>query len=109
MSEELVLATESPAALAYDVRRLVAPDNATTCDLLETAMRAWSRNTLRAFRSDLALWLSWCKSCTVPPADATPELVAAYIRALSGSEQSSLKRRRPATIERYLVNIGWAF
>lgn len=109
MSKELALAAESPAALAYEVKRMVAPDNAATSDLLETAMRAWSRNTLRAFRSDLALWLSWCKSCTVPPADATPDLVAAYIRALSGSEQSSLKRRRPATIERYLVNIGWAY
>ena len=45
-------------------------------------------------------------------ARADADAVAAYLRALSGVEQdprNPLKRRAPATIERYLVNIGWAY
>lgn len=47
-------------------------------------------------------------------AQAGPETVAAYVRALSGQDVGSAAaratpERAPATIARYLVNIGWAY
>ena len=47
-------------------------------------------------------------------AGARAEDVARYVRALSGQDHSSaaaraLKPRKPATIARYLVHIGWAY
>ena len=72
-------------------------------------MRGWSRNTRRAFRSDLALWGRWCRRQRVKPAKATPALVAAWIRALAGTDASEETPGAMATIERHLVHVGWAY
>lgn len=77
--------------------------------LLEAAMRGWSANTRRAFRSDLALWGQWCGARRIAPADAAPADVAAWIRALAGIDDAHTKPRASATIERYLVHLGWAY
>ena len=87
-------------------RRLADPQ------LVAAAARAWSVNTIRAFLSDLRIWDQWCRRRGLTTARADADAVAAYLRALSGVEQDPpkpLKRRAPATIERYLVNIGWAY
>lgn len=87
-------------------RRLVAPQ------LVAAASRAWSANTIRAFLSDLRLWDLWCRRRGIAAAAADAQLVADYIRGLAGVEQdprNPLKPRAAATIERYLVNIGWAY
>ena len=87
--------------------------------LIAAAARAWSPNTVRAFRSDLMLWDAWCRRCGLTASGATGETVAAYVRALAGqggapgnrSEKggSPLNKRSAATIARYLVHIGWAY
>lgn len=77
--------------------------------LLDAAMRGWSANTRRAFRSDLALWARWCQRRRIAPRDAGPELVAAWVRALAGIDASDETVRAVATIERYLVHLGWAY
>src|SRR3546814_20846934 len=77
--------------------------------LLDAAIRGWSHNTRRAFRSDLILWGTWCRRRRMVPARAGPGDVAAWIRALSGADPSEETVRAMATIERYVVNVGWAY
>lgn len=80
--------------------------------LVAAATRAWSPNTIRAFLSDLRLWNDWCRRRAVQTARADADDVAAYLRGLAGIEQdprNAMKVRAAATIERYIVNIGWAY
>lgn len=93
------------AALA-PMRRVPNPE------LVATAARAWSANTVRAFLSDLRIWDDWCRRRGERAADANAELVAAYLRALAGIDRDPRQPMTPcaaATIERYLVNMGWAY
>ena len=94
-------------ALAPD-RQLVEPE------VIEAAARGWSANTIRAFLSDIRLWDQWCRRSGVRSGEATPQTVAAYIRALAGIGRESraalaTETKAAATIARYLVNIGWAY
>ena len=57
--------------------------------LLDAAMRGWSVNTRRAFRSDLALWGQWCRFRRVQAAKVRPADVAAWIRALASPNVSA--------------------
>lgn len=98
-----------PLDLIDEVRSLIAPRATIDSDILDAVVRGWSANTRRAFRSDLSLWSEWCHRNNTDAASATPKLVAAWIRALSGMEESKLQIRKPATIERYLVNVGRAY
>lgn len=98
-----------PAQLMVEVRTQLAPTSTVDPEVLDAAMRGWSENTRRAFRSDMALWFAWCGMHRTEPFEATPKLVAAWIRALAGIDATELKQRRPATIERYLVHVGWAY
>src|SRR3546814_14794595 len=66
-------------------------------------------NTRRAFRSDLIVWGAWCRRRRIVPARAGSDDVAAWIRALSGADSSDETVRAMATIERYIVNVGWAY
>ncbi|WP_298463994.1 tyrosine-type recombinase/integrase [uncultured Erythrobacter sp.] len=88
---------------------MIAPRTTIDPDILDAVVRGWAANTRRAFSSDLSLWSEWCRQNKTDAAKATPKLVAAWIRALSGMEESKLKTRKPATIERYLVNVGRAY
>lgn len=92
-----------------DVRALVGSEATIDEALLDAALRGWSVNTRRAFRSDLTLWGNWCRKRRCLPAEATPELVAAWVRALAGADPSEEQVRAMATIERYLVHVGWAY
>ncbi|WP_454887775.1 tyrosine-type recombinase/integrase [Sphingomonas oryzagri] len=98
-----------PADVAADVRALVARDRPIDEALVEAAVRGWSRNTRRAFRSDLTIWGDWCRRRLVDPARAGAGDVAAWIRALAGVDASTEEIRAMATIDRYVVNIGWAY
>src|SRR3546814_7872349 len=77
--------------------------------LLNAAIRGWSHNTRRAFRSDLIVWGAWCRRRRIVPARAGSDDVAAWIRALSGADSSDETVRAMATIERYIVHVGWAY
>src|SRR3546814_7746312 len=50
-----------PADLAGEVRALVGASAVMDEALLDAAIRGWSHNTRRAFRSDLILWGTWCR------------------------------------------------
>lgn len=99
----------APNDLVAEVRLTIGNGAAIDEALLAAAMRGWSDNTRRAFRSDLHLWGEWCRSRHVLPGAATPADVAAWIRALAGIDRSDIKTRAAATIGRYLVHVGWAY
>ena len=71
------------AEVVEDVRDLVGAGVRLDAELVSAAVRGWSDNTRRAFRSDLTVWGDWCRRHGVVPARATPSHVAAFIRALS--------------------------
>ena len=101
---------KSDRALALVTADVVAfGGSAVDAALVDAAVRGWSANTRRAFRSDLALWSRWCRQQRVAPRDATPTTVAAWVRALAGVEASGERVRAAATISRYLVHVGWAY
>ncbi|WP_121120134.1 tyrosine-type recombinase/integrase [Croceibacterium ferulae] len=102
--------------LVADVRALAPKHAAIDPALVVAAVRGWSANTQRAFRSDLALWDRWCRALQVRPANADGGTVAAWIQALSGEGAPSTSAkaavgavRKPATIARYLVQVGTAY
>ncbi|PKP94160.1 MAG: integrase [Alphaproteobacteria bacterium HGW-Alphaproteobacteria-16] len=95
--------------VVQDVRGLVGPAVLLDTELVAAAVRGWSHNTRRAFRSDLCLWGDWCRRQRVAPASADAGVVAAWIRALAGMDPSGETVRAMATIERYVVNVGWAY
>ena len=98
-----------PADLAADVRALVARDRPIDEALVEAAVRGWSHNTRRAFRSDLTRGGVGGRRRHVDPVRAEAGDVAAWIRALAGVDASTEEIRAMATIDRYVVNIGWAY
>lgn len=108
-SPAAALPDPSVAEVVEDVRDLVGQGPAIDNELVEAAVRSWSDNTRRAFRSDLTVWSNWCHCHGVVPAQATPSHVAAFIRALSGIDPSAEEIRAIATIERYVSYIGRAY
>lgn len=108
-STAIVRLSTAPEDLVADVRRMVGAGVRIDEALLDAAMRGWSVNTRRAFRSDLGLWGQWCRKRGVLPGEAAPADVAAWIRALAGVDRSDQTVRAMATIERYLVHVGWAY
>lgn len=95
--------------IVRDVRDLVGLTAPIDAELVAAAVRGWSVNTRRAFRSDLTLWAGWCRRRRLNPCDADGSAVAAWIRALAGLDSSTETVRAIATIERYIVNVGWAY
>src|SRR3546814_9197840 len=51
----------------------------------------------------------WCRRRRLDPPKAQASDVAAYVRELAGIDPSAEETRAMATIERYLVSIGWAY
>lgn len=68
----------------------------------ELAQRAYSANTLRAWRFDWAEFMGFCARVRSPALPATPDLVRAFIhdRIAAG--------KKPATIRRYMATIARA-
>lgn len=97
-------------AVVSEVEALARARGPLDPELVAAATRAWSTNTVRAFLSDLALWNRWCRRSGIVVGSAGPSDVARYVRVLAGIETAADQPvRASATIERYLVNIGWAY
>jgi len=68
---------------------------------LQTANGAFSSNTERALRSDLAIYAEWCAERGERVLPASPETVAAFVDAMA-------ETRAPATVRRYVTSIDMA-
>lgn len=108
-SAVIVAPSAAPADLVTDVRALVGAAAPVDEELIAAAVRGWSHNTRRAFRSDLTIWGEWCRRQRINPASAEASDVARWVRALAGVDPSEETIRAMATIERYIVNVGWAY
>ena len=62
---------------------------------------AFSGNTERALRSDLAIFAAWCAECGRRALPAGPETVAAFVDAMA-------EDKAPATVRRYVTSIDIA-
>ena len=82
--------TERAPALATRLQRF-----------LQTTNGAFSTNTERALRSDLAIYAEWCAGRGERVLPATPETVAAFVDAKA-------EVRMPATVRRYVTSIDMA-
>lgn len=101
---------QAVAGVVADVQSLIGPGHPIEAELIAAAARGWSANTRRAFASDLVLWGQWCRSQGVLPQTAAARTAAAWVRTLAGIEpHAQWKIRAMATIERYLVHVGWAY
>ena len=65
----------------------------------ETARSAFSRNTERALRSDLRVFLTWCRQRGLAAMPASATTVVAFIDDMACS-------KAPATVRRYVSSIG---
>lgn len=86
----------------FDRREVCGPgEDGAVAEQLATFVRAarcaFSPNSERAMRSDLAIWAAWCAARGERPLPATPETVAAFVDAMAGT-------RAPATVRRYVVS-----
>ena len=69
---------------------------------LRAANGAFSSNTERALRSDLAIYAEWCnRTGRAGVLPAAPETIAAFVDAMA-------ETRAPATVRRYVTSIGIA-
>ena len=67
-------------------------------DIAGGAAGAFSRNTERAVRSDLAIFARWCAERGLRGLPAEPGTVAAFVDAMA-------EQRAPATVRRYVASI----
>jgi integrase len=65
----------------------------------EAARGAFSANTGRALRADVAIYTGWCAEAGHQALPASPETVTAFIDAMAAS-------RAPATVRRYVSSIA---
>jgi site-specific recombinase XerD len=61
---------------------------------------AYSANTIRAYRSDFAIFVAWCDARNQPSLPASPKTVADFLRDQSASAKSATISRRRAAISR---------
>ena len=65
---------------------------------VRAASGAFSRNTERALKSDLAIYADWCAERGERALPATPETIAAFVDAMA-------ELRAPATVRRYVTSL----
>ena len=68
---------------------------------VRAARNAFSHNTERAVRSDLAIYAAWCAQHGLRAQPAEPETVAAFV-------DDKAELRKPATVRRYVASIAIA-
>jgi hypothetical protein len=91
------LATINDRALALVTAEVVGFGGAgIDVALVDAAVRGWSVNTRRVFRSDIALWRAWCRRRRIVASDAGPDTVAGWVRAAAGIDRSAA------------INCAWA-
>lgn len=98
-----------PGDLISDLRAIGSWSARVDTERLDAAFRAWSHNSRRAFRSDLAIWTRWCRINKVAASSAGPSDVARWIRILAAGEDWNGRPRAAATIKRYIVHVGRAY
>ena len=83
-----------------DMERVLAGLGVANGDIqtLRNARSAWSENTLRALRSDLKIFGTWCATQELRVLPARAETVARYV-------ESAAREKAPATVRRYVSNI----
>ncbi len=84
-----------------DMEKLLANFGAANVDtqVLHTARGAWSENTVRALRSDLKIFGTWCARHGLQVLPARAETVARFI-------ESTVRDRAPATVQRYVSSVS---
>ena len=65
-------------------------------DFVRAARGAFSANTERAVRSDLAVWGAWCAARGVCALPAAPETVAGFVDAMAESRAPATRRTATA-------------
>ena len=70
-------------------------------DFVRAARQAFSSNTERAMKSDLAIYAEWCAAQGETALPARPETLAAFVDAMA-------EIRAPATVRRYVSSIAVA-
>ena len=70
-------------------------------EFVRAASGAFSSNTERALKSDLAIYAEWCAAHGMRALPARPETVAAFVDAMA-------ETRAPATVRRYVASISAA-
>ncbi len=68
---------------------------------VQAADGAFSANTERAVRADLAIYTAWCAEQGRPALPAGPDTIAAFVDAMAAT-------RAPATVRRYVASIAVA-
>lgn len=106
---KMVALSSEPGELIADMRAMRAHSGQFDPERLDAAFRAWSHNSRRAFRSDLAIWTRWCRLNEIIVANAGSSDIARWIRALAAGEGSDRAPRAAATIKRYIVHVGRAY
>ena len=90
----------------FDVPEAARPDGEATAEealgrFVRGGSGAFSDNTERALRSDLAIYAAWCGECGLRALPAGPETVAAFVDAMA-------EVKAPATVRRYVTSIDIA-
>ena len=70
-------------------------------DFVRAARGAFSANTERAVRADLAVYVAWCAERELAALPAVPETVAAFVDTMA-------EVKAPATVRRYVASIAVA-
>ena len=92
-----------PASDAVALRRTAEAQNVVDRlgEFVLAAHGAFSANTERAVRSDLAVYGAWCAERGLSALPAVPQTVAAFVDAMA-------ETRAPATVRRYVASIAVA-
>jgi site-specific recombinase XerD len=67
---------------------------------LDRLKGAYAESTLRAYRADFEVFITWCESVGVEALPATPEAIVTFIIADAAASKSATVRRRIAAIGR---------
>jgi integrase/recombinase XerD len=67
---------------------------------LERLKGAYAESTLRAYRADFEVFITWCESVKVDALPATPESIATFIASDAAASKSATVRRHIAAIGR---------
>jgi integrase len=96
---------ENPSKFALrwsELRELAPGASNKLIEWARLAIKAYPPNTLRAWRSDWAIYRRFCDESGQVPLPALPEAVAAFVSVCQA------ENKKPATIRRYLATISRA-
>src|SRR3546814_20347953 len=95
--------------IVRDVRDLVGQASPVDDELVAAAVRGWSHNTRRAFRSDLIIWGERFRRRRLDHPKAQATAVAPSVRVLDGIDPSAVATRAMDTHQRYMLRVCRAY